>query len=344
MRAYQLVEPGRAELRSVAAPEAGPGEALLRVTGAGVCHSDLHLVHAPTAPFRLPMTLGHEIAGVVEALGPDAAGWETGETALVNVCWGCGRCRACARGADNYCEAHPRGTVPGPGIGRQGGMAERVRVPVRHLARLGDLDPVAAAPLVDAGVTSYHAIDLSADRLGPGATAVVVGVGGLGHMAVQILTATGATTVIAVDRDESRLQQAQALGAAHAVPAGPGAAEAVLVLTRGRGADVVLDFVGAEATLALAAACVASAGQITVVGLGGGRLAFGAAPPPVALPWGVAVVKPYGGTRSDLVHVLALAEAGAVAVHAQPYPLDEAPDVLAALEAGRIDGRAVLVP
>ena len=276
MRAFQLLRPGHAEICQVAVPEPRSGEALLRVSGAGVCHSDVHLLHAPQAPFRLPFTLGHEIAGTVEALGPATDGWEIGEPALVYLCWGCGTCRACARGADNYCEARPRATVRGAGLGRDGGMADLVAVPLRHMVRLGELDPIAAAPLTDAGLTSYHAVAQARERLAASAAVAVVGVGGLGHMAVQILASTTAATIIAVDSDEGRLRHAAGLGASHAVPAGDGAAAEILAATGGRGADVVLDFVGVDETLELAAACVATAGQITIVGVGGGRLRAGA--------------------------------------------------------------------
>src|SRR4051812_9097205 len=145
MRAFQLVEPGQAEIRDVQRPAPAAGEVLLRVAGAGVCHSDLHLVHAPKAPFAVPFTLGHELAGWVEELGAGVRGLREGEPVLAYLCWGCGRCRACVVGAENYCEAFPRGQVPGPGLGYAGAMAEFAVVPARHLVPLGDLDPVASA-------------------------------------------------------------------------------------------------------------------------------------------------------------------------------------------------------
>jgi propanol-preferring alcohol dehydrogenase len=123
MRAFQLTHPGHAEVREVADPEAGPGEVLVKVAGAGVCHSDLHILHAPESLFPTPMTLGHEIAGTVAKVGDGVMGWDVGSPVLVYVAWGCGRCRQCAVGAGNYCEAFPRSTVPGPGLGRDGGMA-----------------------------------------------------------------------------------------------------------------------------------------------------------------------------------------------------------------------------
>lgn len=345
MRAYQLVEPGRAELREVESPAPGPGEVLLRVAGAGVCHSDLHLVHAPSAPFPPPFTLGHEAAGTVAALGRGVEGWAPGDGALVYLCWGCGSCRACAAGAENACEAVGRGAVPGPGLGFPGAMAEYLVVPARHLVPLGALDPVAAAPLTDAALTSLHAIETVRHRLHPGATAVVVGVGGLGHMAVQLLRATSGARIVAVDADPGRLALALEHGADLAVPAGDQAAGDVLTDTGGRGADAVLDFVGADSTLALAAAVVATEGHICIVGLARGTLPVVAAPPGRrAQPWGTTVSRPYGGTVPELHAVVALARAGRITPAVEAFALDEAPAVFERLAAGAIRGRAVLVP
>ena len=205
-------------------------------------------------------------------------------------------------------ETYPRATPPGPGLGRDGGMAGYVRVPARHLVALGDLDPVAAAPLTDAALTPYHAISLARDRLTPDATVVAIGIGGLGHMGVQLLRATTGATIVAVDAEESRLEHAAQLGADRGVLAGAGAAEEIVALTGGRGADVVLDFVGADATLALAAApTIGSRGRIVAV-----RASQAARCPsprrasPVGLPWGASIVRPYAGTRRDLQEVVAL--------------------------------------
>ncbi len=345
MRAFQLVDAGRAESREVDVPAPGPGEVLLRVAGAGVCHSDLHLLHAPRAPFPVPFTLGHEVAGTVAELGAGVEGWDLDAAALVYLCWGCGRCRACAAGAENACEAFPRGQVPGPGLGFPGAMAEFVVAPARHLVALGDLDPAAAAPLTDAGLTSLHAIETVRDRLRPGSTAVVVGVGGLGHMAVQLLRATTAARVVAVDTDPGRLALAREHGADEAVAAGPETPAELLAATGGRGADAVLDFVGSDATLELAGAVVATEGHICIVGLARGTLPVVAAPPGRhAQPWGAVVSRPYGGTRPELHDVVALARAGRIAPAVESFPLDEASAVFGRLEAGTIRGRAVLVP
>ncbi|MEV0645444.1 NAD(P)-dependent alcohol dehydrogenase [Phytomonospora sp. NPDC050363] len=343
MKAFQLLEPGVAELVDVEVPEPGPGEVLLKVAGAGVCHSDLHILHAD-AWQPLPMTIGHEVSGHVAAVGTGVTGWDEGAGALAYLCWGCGKCRTCAAGFENYCEAFGRGIVPGPGLGYQGCMAEYVLVLARFLVPLGDLDPVDAAPLTDAGLTPYHAVNMAREALVAKSTAVVIGVGGLGHMGVQILAATTGARVIAVDLDKAKLAHAAELGAAETVVSDERAAARILDLTHGRGAEAVFDFVGAQPTLGLAASVIAPHGRIVVVGLGEGTLPFTATSPPAALPWGAGVVKPYGGTRADLHDVLALAQRGAISVTVERHPLAEAKETFELLQLGKVAGRAVLVP
>jgi propanol-preferring alcohol dehydrogenase len=344
MRAFQLTEPGKAEVREVDDPEPRPGEVLVQVKGAGVCHSDLHILHAPEALFPTPMTFGHEVAGTIAAVGDGVTGWDEGTPVLVYLAWGCGRCRQCAVGAENYCETYPRGTTPGPGLGADGGMAELVSVPNRHVVPLGDLDPVEAAPLTDAGLTPYHAIALSRDRIAATSTVVVIGVGGLGHMALQILRATSGATIVAVDTDEQRLRQAEELGADEALGSDEKTAAEVMKITGGVGADVVFDFVGVAPTLAAAADSIGSFGQITAVGLGGGELPFRSEAIPTHLPWGTTISRPYGGTRRDLQEVVTLAQKGLIKVHVERFGLGDAAHALDELEQGAITGRAVLVP
>ncbi|HEX5017148.1 MAG TPA: NAD(P)-dependent alcohol dehydrogenase [Actinomycetes bacterium] len=344
MRAFQLTEPGVAGVQQVEQPHPRPGDVLVQVTGAGVCHSDLHILHAPQSLFPTPMTIGHEVAGTISALGDGVTGWDEGTPVLVYLAWGCGRCRQCVVGAENYCQTYPRGTTPGPGLGADGGMADFITVPNRHLVPLGDLDPVAAAPLTDAGLTSYHAISLSRERLANSSTVVVIGVGGLGHVALQILRATSGATVVAVDTDEGRLEQAADLGAHHTLISDAGTGEEIMRITRAAGADIVFDFVGVEPTLKTAASCIGNNGQITAVGLGGGELPFFSEAIPTRLPWGTTISRPYGGTRRDLQEVIALAQKGDIEVHVERFDLAEAAHALEKLEQGAIPGRAVLTP
>ncbi|MEU7812855.1 alcohol dehydrogenase catalytic domain-containing protein [Pseudonocardia sp. NPDC049154] len=257
MRAVRLVEPTRVEVVEVPVPRVGPEDVLLRVGGAGICHSDVHVTHMPELPFPTPLTLGHEIAGTIVETGAavdPATGPAEGTGVVVYLCWSCGTCRSCVAGEENVCEASGRVAQPlCPGLGPDGGMAEYVRVPARHVVPIGDLDPVLAAPLADAGMTPMHAIRSAADRLRPDATALVVGVGGLGHVAVQILRATTAARIVAVDVRKERLASAERHGADVALLAGEDTTAAVLELTRGRGADAVFDFAGDQAAVDLAA-------------------------------------------------------------------------------------------
>jgi alcohol dehydrogenase, propanol-preferring len=266
VKAFQFVEwqkPG--QLREVPVPEPGPGQILVKIGGAGACHSDLHLMEIPagTRSFKLPFTLGHENAGWVEKLGP-------GDPVIVYGPWGCGLCMNCRMGMENYCEK-PGGPTPGGLAGYDGGMAPYLLVPaVRFLVPLRSLDPRDAAPLSDAALTSYHAIKRSLHLLGPGSTAVVIGAGGLGQMAVQILRAlSAATTVVAVDTAADKLELAKRMGADEGLLSGDKAVKRVQDMTRGQGAELVLDMVGVNATLQMAAQVSRVLGHLTIVGIGG---------------------------------------------------------------------------
>jgi propanol-preferring alcohol dehydrogenase len=340
MKAFRLLAPGQAEMADVAEPQPGPGEVLLRVLAAGVCRTDLSLLRNGGA--ELPVTLGHEIAGEVVARGPGVDEPAIGMPVAVYELIGCGRCPACARGEDNLCR---EGSPQVPGITRDGGMAEYVVVPARNVVALDGLDPAEAAPLTDAGLTALHAIERGRAWLTADATAVVIGIGGLGHLALQFLAATACARAIAVDVDEARLELAAQLGAAHAVLAGDGAADAILAANGGHRIDVVFDFVGSQATLDLAAAVTARGGAIVLTGGGSGRLCVTAR---VGTGHGlereVMLLHTFGGSRADLAGALAFARDGRVRTHIQRYALADAERALADLEVGAVLGRAVLVP
>jgi len=191
-------------LEEIDVPVPGPGEVLLKVAGAGACHSDVAVFDEfesdITGFMTPPFVLGHETSGWIEAVGPGVRGVDIGAPYLVYGPIGCGHCPACSRGQDTYCE-HPADVgYLATGLGRHGGMAEYMTVPLRNLVALGDADPVAAAPLADAGLTPYHAIKMALPRLaGGGKHAVVIGLGGLGLVAVQILRAITGAQVIATD-------------------------------------------------------------------------------------------------------------------------------------------------
>jgi propanol-preferring alcohol dehydrogenase len=345
MKALQLTEWGHdAELREVAEPDPRPGEVIVRIGGAGACHSDLHLMHDFTegvVPWGPPFTLGHENAGWVHALGDGVDDLEVGQAVAVYGPWGCGHCRRCLSGAENYCERQADLRAAGGGLGFDGGMAPLMRVPnSRWVVPIGDLDPVQAAPLTDAGLTPYHAVARSLPLLRPGATAVVIGAGGLGHMAVQILRELTPANIVVVDQRPDALALASSLGAHVTVPAGDDAAAAVHDATGGLGADVTLDFVGVDATLALAAATTRTLGHLTIVGIGGGTL-------PVSffsIAYEVSVATTYWGTLPELLDVIELARSGRIQADVQRFSLDDAADAYRQMREGTLEGRAVVVP
>jgi propanol-preferring alcohol dehydrogenase len=345
MRALRLVDWKRGpELEQVAEPEPGPGEVRVRVGGAGACHSDLHLMYDFEPGFLAwgpPFTLGHENAGWVDALGPGARGVELGEPVAVYGPWGCGTCHRCVQGMENYCVAQTELAAAGGGLGADGGMARYMIVPhPRYLVPLGGLDPVEAAPLTDAGLTPYHAIKRSLPLLVPGSTAVVIGVGGLGHMGIQILRAVSSARIVAVDRDAGALELARDVGAHDTVPIGPDAAARIRDITSGVGADLVVDCVGVNDTLALGAAVARPMGDLTLVGIGGGTLPVGF----FTVPYELSVTTTYWGSIPELVEVIELARAGNLRARIERFSLDDAPAAYEQMREGKLHGRAVIVP
>jgi len=340
-----LVLPGwqqRPELRDVPVPEPGPSEALVAVSGAGACHSDLHLMEFPPGamPFDPPFVLGHEITGVVAALGPAATGPEPGTAVAVYGPWGCGACATCRAGAENYCQRAAQLRTLAPGIGHDGGMAEFVTVPARLLVPLDGLDPIDAAPLTDAALTPYHAVRRSLGVLAPGSTAVVIGAGGLGHLAVQILRAVTAARVIVVDQSDAKVAHALELGADEAFRPDDDAVARIRSATSGLGAELVLDLVGSDDTLELARQAARVQGHLTVVGIAGGTLPFSF----FALPYECSVATTYWGSILELREVIALARAGRIHVDVERFPLDRALDAYDRMRAGTLRGRAVITP
>lgn len=340
MRAVRLTEwqkPPR--LCEVEDPSPGPGEVLLRVGGAGLCHSDLHLMHWPAGslPYELPFTLGHEVAGTVAAFGDGASGVAVGDGVLVYGPWGCGVCRRCSRGEEHLCERP--GPARGCGLGRDGGLAEYLVVPSpRLLVALGGLDPVRAAPLADAALTPYHAIRRALGALEPGAGAVVIGVGGLGHVAVQLLRALSGARIAAVDVRDSALALALQAGADVALRAGDGVAGE---LRRELGAPaLVVDCVGSDATLALAGEIVAPGGHVSIVGMAGGTFPMRRGGVPMETP----VVISNWGTRAELAEVVALARAGIIDLEVEPVAITDVVGAYERLERGEVRGRLVAVP
>jgi propanol-preferring alcohol dehydrogenase len=347
MKALQYTKIGQhPEVVEIEKPSPGPGQVLLRVTAAGVCHSDEFVMGLSDEDYAaggypLPLTLGHEGAGVVEELGEGVEHLQVGDAVAVYGPWGCGRCRMCAQGKENYCvNAAAEGIKP-PGLGAPGSMAEYMIVDdPRHLVPLGDLDPVQNVSLTDAGLTPYHAIKTSLPKLGAGTFAVVIGTGGLGHVGIQILKALSGAQIIALDVTDEKLELATHVGADHVLISDDTAADRIREITGGLGANAVFDFVGAAPTIALATSVAASEADVTIVGIGGGtaQVGFG------TIAYDAAVRVPYWGSRSELIEVLELARSGRVSVETQRYSLADGPKAYEALAAGTVRGRAVIVP
>ena len=346
MKALQYVTVGaEPEVREIPTPEPGPGQVLLQVTAAGVCHSDDFVMSMPLEAFgfELPLTLGHEGAGTVVAVGDGVQGLDVGTNAVVYGPWGCGNCWFCAQGQENYCSrAAELGIFP-PGLGAPGAIAEYLIVDSpRHLVPIGDLDPVATVPLTDAGLTPYHAIKRSLGKLRAGSWAVVIGSGGLGHVAIQLLRHLSAARVIALDVSDDKLEFAKSVGAHEAVLSNAGAAENVRKITGPGGASLVLDFVGYQPTIDTAMAVAGVDSDVTIVGLGDGkaaaRVGFGIS------PYEAAVTSPYWGSRSELIELIDLAHEGVLDVAVERFSLADGPEAYRRLAAGTLRGRAVIVP
>lgn len=314
-----------------------PTDVVVRVGGAGVCATDLHSIDGwmEDVGVRPPRVLGHENAGWVEAVGDGVSTVTVGDPVVVYPAYSCGLCLACRRGDDMRCE---NGEFTGLSV--DGGFAEYLLTTERSLVKLDPgVDPADVAPHADAGITAYHAVRKVVHLARPGTVSVVVGIGGVGHIGLQLLRELGSGTVVAVDAGDRARELAAELGADHVVGAGQ-AAEAARDLTAGRGADLVIDFVGSDSTHSDSLAALARGGTYSVVGYGGTVRV-----PSVTLVANEqAVVANLVGTWPDLYELLQLHAAGRVVVRTERHPLEEVNDVLEALRGSGVFGRAVLVP
>lgn len=332
-------------LKEVDKPVPGPGEVLLKVAGAGACHSDVGVFHDfesdPTGLMTPPFILGHETSGWVEESGPGVTGFTKGDAYLVYGPIGCNHCPACSRGQDTYCAQPQEVGYLAAGLGRDGGMAEYMTVPARNLIPLGDADPITAAPLADAGLTPYHAIKRAMPYLtGGGKTALVIGLGGLGLVGVQILKAITGAKIIATDMKPDAMAEAEKFGAV-TVPGGENQVAEIRALTDGgRGVDAVFDFVGVDSTLAVSAGTVAQLGSVTVLGISGGTYPWNF----FGVPYEVNFSSTYWGTIEELHEVVALYRDGHIVPAIERYTMDQALEAYEKLRDGKLDARAVVVP
>jgi NAD+-dependent secondary alcohol dehydrogenase Adh1 len=314
-----------------------PTDVVIRIGGAGVCATDLHAIEGLMEPagVSLPRVLGHENAGWVEEVGAGVTTVAKGDAVLVFPPHSYGLCVPCRRGVDMLCIHHEF-----TGLTVDGGFADYVLVPERSLLALpAGIEPAAVAPHADAGLTAYHAVRRLAHLITPGSTAVVVGVGGVGHIALQLIHELGASATVAVDTDSRRRRLAAELGAGEVLD-GSGSVAAVRELTNGRGADVVFDFVGTDQSHADCMAMLARGGTYSIIGFGG----MLTAPSAVMVGGEQAVTGNLVGTWLDLWEVMQLQAAGRLELKTETHPLESVNDVLAKLRDGEVTGRAVLVP
>jgi alcohol dehydrogenase, propanol-preferring len=345
MPAWRLTRFGRpCELQQVPVPAVAAGEVLVKVAGNGLCHSDVGMMHSgaeafPFPHWQLPFTLGHEIAGWVAKCGAGVAGFSVGQPVILVATHSDGTCGFCLSGQDNNCEV----ASAGRGYGRDGGLAPHVHLAsTRPLIALKSLDPRTAGPLADAGATAMHAVRRVLPRLAAGAHAVVIGAGGLGSFAVQLLRLLSGARVIAVDLNEARLDYAKRLGAHEALTGVTARTAADLhSATGGRGAEAVLDFVGSDATIEAGLAAVRRTGAYGLIGAAMGRLNR---PWFHLLPKDGEVFNFTGSTIADLDEIVKLAEGGRLVNDTECFAFEDTPRAYAALDAGTLTGRAVVAP
>lgn len=317
----------------------GPLDVVVKIGGAGVCRTDLHIIEGQWAEAMhpaLPYTIGHENAGWVHEIGSAVTNVQVGDTVILHPTPTCGLCQACRAGNDMHCA---QSTFPG--LDSDGGMAEYLLTSARACVKLDpSTQPKDVAALADAGITAYHAVRKAIPLLSPGTTCVLIGAGGLGHIGIQCLAALTATTIVVVDRNPEALKLAEQLGADHTIVADGKHVAAVQELTGGPGANVVLDFVAEQGAEADGFAMTAPGGSYFVIGYGG-QLQI---PTLDIISTERNIIGNIVGTYNDLAELMALAQAGKVTLHTRTYPLDAAAEAVADLDAGRVRGRAILVP
>ena len=342
MKAARLHEYGDERLHLDEVPDPGirgPHDVIVRIGGAGVCRTDLHVMEGIWRGIQdpvLPYTLGHENAGWVEEVGASVTTLKPGDAVIVHPLKTDGVCPACRRGEDMHCEH-----AEFPGLNVDGGFAEYLRTVERSALKLEEgVAPKDAAAYADAGLTAYRAVKKASALLPPGARCAVIGIGGLGHIGVQCLRATSGAEIIAVDVSDDALKMAARLGADHVVKAGADAVSEVRELTRGRGVEVVLDFVGELGTTEQGPAMLAVGGTYFVIGYGG-RVDLAAIE---IISREISVVGSLVGSYAELAELMALAAQGRVKLETREYGLGDVNTALADLRGGRLHGRGVLVP
>lgn len=316
-----------------------PDQVIVKIGGAGLCRTDLHIIQGlwdEALVVDPPYILGHENAGWIEEVGDAVLHVQPGDAVVVLPGLSDGVCRACRQGNDNLCE-----TLVWQGIQQDGGFAEFLVTRQRNVIKLPEgVEPTDAAPLPDAGLTAYHAAKKAVQVLPPDATAVIIGIGGLGHVGLQLLRALTAARIIAVEKSPLALRLAADLGADEVLSANNDVVDQVLEWTGGRGAEAVLDFVGEDQTPAQGLQMTATGGSYYVIGYGGEIKV----PTMEMIATEKNIIGNIGGTSRELQELIALASGGKIRLEVQEYPLDQINAAIADLRDLKIKGRAVLIP
>ncbi len=341
MRAVQVVGYHQ-DLRMTELPiptPTGPHDVIVKIGGAGVCRTDLHILEgqwAEKSQVQLPYTIGHENAGWVTAIGSAVTNVAEGDKVIVHPLITCGLCRACRSGDDVHCEANAF-----PGIDTNGGYAEYLKTSARSVVKIDDsLEPADVAALADAGLTAYHAAAKAARRLTPRDRCLVIGAGGLGHIGIQVLKALTPAELIVVDRNPDAAKLALQIGADHAVVADGTQIEQVLDITGGNGAEAVIDFVGEGGSTAEGIQMLRAAGDYHVVGYGENI----DVPTIDIISNEINIIGNLVGSYNDLCDLMTLAARGSVTLHTVKYSLDDFQTAIDDLDSGSIRGRAILTP
>ncbi|WP_235566649.1 zinc-binding dehydrogenase [Microbacterium sp. Root61] len=364
MRAAILVDDApRLEVREIATPSPRRGEALLEVIACGVCHTDLHVIKGEVA-FPRPAVLGHEVSGRIVAIGTDtvdAYGLDVGDVVAAGFIMPCTECDECRRGRDDLCseffaQNRLRGTLY-DGESRlampdgsflamysMGGLAEYAVVPLSALTRIDDdLDPLSACILGCSGLTSYGAV-FRAGEVSPGDSVAIVGVGGIGSSLIPMALSAGATTIVAIDVAEAKLDRARELGATHVVNAAE-TDPVTAVRDMVGGVQVAFEALGRPATFRQAVGMLEDGGRMVAIGIAAGAATAEVEITPLVRR-GYHIVGSFGGrTRTDLPEVARLAASGRFDVGSlvtRRYGLDDVDAAYQALARGEITGRAII--
>jgi len=342
MKAARIHEYGKPlVLDDVPRPEPGPGEVIVQIIGAGFCHSDLHVIDGEIRVLpHMPLTLGHENAGLVAAIGAGVNSVREGDPVAVYGGWGCGHCDYCVTGHDQLCVA-PEWC----GISKwDGGYAEYLKVPHdKYLVKLGKLDPKLAAPLTDAALTPYRAVKKALAILEPDHPVLVIGAGGLGQYGVKFLRLLSGAPIIVVDTSADKRKTAVELGATHALDGRDrDLVKTILELTGGSGVSAAFDFVGSETTLQAAISTTRTLGKVFQVGLAGGTARMKVLD---NVRFEVGFEATLWGTIKELREVIALVEDGRLTLgYSESAPLEKINDVYARLKRGDVKGRVIITP